>query len=151
MRAGSRTYGVSTLLKRHVDVRGSRLRFTFRAKHSTLVRATLVDPELADAIKELISLPGGSRLFRFEDDDRPPQRDGAASERVPRRAPRGRIHGKGLPHVGWEPHGRRRTGGAWPADSESDATRAIAAAMRRVGSELGNTPAVARASYVSPA
>jgi len=27
----------------------------------------------------------------------------------------------------------------------------IAAAMRRVGEQLGNTPAVARASYVSPA
>ena len=27
----------------------------------------------------------------------------------------------------------------------------LAAVMRRVGAELGNTPAVARASYVSPA
>ena len=47
---GSRTYGVSTLLKRHVEARGSRLRFTFRGKHRTLVRATLVDPELAVGI-----------------------------------------------------------------------------------------------------
>ena len=37
------------------------------------------------------------------------------------------------------------------AESEAEAKRALAAAMRVVGDRLGNTPAVARASYVSPA
>jgi DNA topoisomerase-1 len=37
-----------------------------------------------------------------------------------------------------------------PPVSESDARRTLAAVMRKVGGELGNTPAVARASYVSP-
>jgi DNA topoisomerase-1 len=36
-------------------------------------------------------------------------------------------------------------------DNDREATRTIAAVMRRVGEQLGNTPAVARASYVSPA
>ena len=36
-------------------------------------------------------------------------------------------------------------------ESDADGKKAIAAAMRRVGKELGNTPAVARSSYVSPA
>ena len=38
-----------------------------------------------------------------------------------------------------------------PAESKTAEARALAAAMRKVGDELGNTPAVARASYVSPA
>jgi DNA topoisomerase-1 len=38
-----------------------------------------------------------------------------------------------------------------PAETESKAKRTIAAVMRTVGAELGNTPAVARKSYVSPA
>jgi DNA topoisomerase-1 len=38
-----------------------------------------------------------------------------------------------------------------PAETEQAAKRAIAAVMRTVGERLGNTPAVARASYVSPA
>ena len=38
-----------------------------------------------------------------------------------------------------------------PPDSPADERRVLAAVMRRVGDELGNTPAVARASYVSPA
>ena len=37
------------------------------------------------------------------------------------------------------------------AEAKRARHRAIAAAMRRVGEQLGNSPAVARSSYVSPA
>ncbi len=36
-------------------------------------------------------------------------------------------------------------------ESETEAMRAVAAVMRRVADRLGNTPAVTRGSYVSPA
>jgi DNA topoisomerase-1 len=38
-----------------------------------------------------------------------------------------------------------------PAETEGDTKRAVTAVMRTVGEQLGNTPAVARSSYVSPA
>ena len=38
-----------------------------------------------------------------------------------------------------------------PVEAAAEQKRVVAAVMRRVGEELGNTPAVARASYVSPA
>jgi DNA topoisomerase-1 len=38
-----------------------------------------------------------------------------------------------------------------PVETATEAKRVIAAVMRTVGERLGNTPAVARASYVSPA
>jgi DNA topoisomerase-1 len=38
-----------------------------------------------------------------------------------------------------------------PTESETAAKQAVTAVMRRVGEQLGNTPAVARGSYVSPA
>src|SRR5919198_791039 len=47
----ARTYGVTTLYKSHVDVRGEGLRFRFRTKNRVLVRTTLVDPKLATALK----------------------------------------------------------------------------------------------------
>ena len=112
---GSRTYGVSTLLKRHVDVRGSRLRFTFRAKHRTLVRAT---PRRSRARRRDQGARQPSRRVApvpVRGRGRPPQPDRAAPERVSRRAPRRRIHGEGLPHVGREPHGGGRPGRARPA------------------------------------
>ena len=148
---GSRTYGVSTLRKRHVDVHGSHLRFTFRAKHRTLVRATLVDPELAEAVKELRQLPGSSRLFRFEDES------GFHNVTAPLLNEYLAEHlGGGFTAKDFRTWGGSLTAAValaehGPPASDTDATRAIAAAMRRVGTELGNTPAVARASYVSPA
>jgi len=38
-----------------------------------------------------------------------------------------------------------------PPESPAAAKRRIAEVMRKVGAKLGNTPAVARSSYVSPA
>jgi DNA topoisomerase-1 len=38
-----------------------------------------------------------------------------------------------------------------PAETDSDAKRVVTSVMRAVGERLGNTPAVARSSYVSPA
>ncbi len=65
----SRTYGVTTLFKSHVQVRGKRVSFKFRAKHKIQVRTALVDTELSDAIAALQQTPG-TRLFRYEVDGR---------------------------------------------------------------------------------
>ena len=65
MRRLSRTHGVTTLTRRHVTVRGTRLTFRFRAKHRAQVRTTIVDAELAEAFKELVAQPGGARIFRY--------------------------------------------------------------------------------------
>src|SRR4029453_8789862 len=61
---GTRTYGVTTLRKRHASVRGDRVTFRFRGKPRVLVRTTIADAVLADAIRALLDFPGGSRLFR---------------------------------------------------------------------------------------
>jgi DNA topoisomerase-1 len=62
----SKTFGITTLRKDHVRVRGHRIAFDFRGKHGSVVRTTLVDEELADAIRELLALPRSGRLFRYE-------------------------------------------------------------------------------------
>src|ERR671936_1501982 len=53
----SNTFGITTLTKKHVLVRGNRVAFHFRSKHKAIVRTTLVDAELAAAIEELLDLP----------------------------------------------------------------------------------------------
>ncbi len=62
----SRTYGVTTLQKRHVTVRGKRVKLCFRGKHGVQVRTSVVDEELADSVRGLLALKGGGRLFRYE-------------------------------------------------------------------------------------
>src|SRR3954452_21334365 len=51
----SRTFGITTLRKRHVTIRGSRITFRFRAKHSIQVHTAIVDAELAKALRELMA------------------------------------------------------------------------------------------------
>ena len=65
----TRTFGITTLRKKHVSIRGSRIAFKYRGKHRVLVRTAVADAELADALKTLRDLPGGGRLFRYERDD----------------------------------------------------------------------------------
>ena len=63
----SRTFGITTLTKRHVTVRGSRISFKYRGKHQVMIRSAIVDAELAAAMRELLAVPG-ARVFQFEGD-----------------------------------------------------------------------------------
>ena len=65
----TRTFGITTLRKSHVSVRGSRITFRYRGKHRMWVRTAVVDDELASAMKELLQLSGGRRLFRYRYED----------------------------------------------------------------------------------
>jgi DNA topoisomerase-1 len=146
-----KTFGITTLRKGHVRVRGSRITFRFRAKHRILCHTVLVDQELAVAMKHLLALPGGRRLFRYE-------RDGELYNLGARK-----LNEYIREHMGDEFTAKdfRTWGGtlvaavelaeAEPAESATAQKRVVAGAMRKVGERLGNTPAVARASYVSPA
>src|SRR6476661_10179867 len=59
------TYGVTTLLRRHVTVRGSRVQLSFRAKHGIQMRTELVDKELAGEIRGLLAVRPGARVFKY--------------------------------------------------------------------------------------
>ena len=146
----SRTFGLTTLTKRHVRVRGERVTFSFRAKHRSMIRRTIVDTELAGAVRTLLALDG-ARVFRFQRDGELVNLTGAhLNDYIGR-------------HMGDEFTIKdfRTWGGTLEAavalaergvtETESQAKRTLAAVMRHVGERLGNTPAVARASYVSPA
>jgi DNA topoisomerase-1 len=59
----SRTFSVTTLTRRHVSVRGNKIAFSFRSKHKVLDRTALIDSEVADAVRDLLKLPGGRPSF----------------------------------------------------------------------------------------
>ena len=147
----SRTHGVTTPTRRHVSIRGTRVTFRFRAKHRVQVRTTVVDTELAEAVRDLIEQPRGARLFRYGRNGDSCMLTGAV------------LNGYIREHMGEEFTAKdfRTWGGTLTAaialaehgvaELEAEAKRAVATVMRAVGERLGNTPAVARSSYVSPA
>jgi len=147
----ARTFGITTLRKSHVSVRGSRVSFRYRGKNRSRVRTAIVDEELAEAMKELLEMPGGSRLFRYELDGERCNLTGA------------RLNEYIGEHIGEEFTAKdfRTWGGTLvaaialaehgPQKTETEAKRVVTRVMRVVGEKLGNTPSVARSSYVSPA
>jgi DNA topoisomerase-1 len=147
----SRTFGITTLRKGHVRVRGHRIAFHFRGKHRSVVRTTLVDAELAEAMKELLALPNGSRLFRYEWEESLYSLTGANLNDYVRSYLGAEFTAKDFRTWGGTLIAAVAFAERGPVETEAEAKRVIAAAMRRVGEELGNTAAVARSSYVSPA
>jgi DNA topoisomerase-1 len=152
---GSGTYGITTLTRRHVTIRGNRVTLAFRGKHKIQVRTSIVDEELAGAMRELLEVKGGARVFRYE-------WEGAVYNLTSKRlndyvklylgpefsAKDFRTWGGTLlTAIVLAEHANRK---GFP-ETKTDEKRSISAAMRRVAQQLGNTPAVCRASYVSPA
>jgi DNA topoisomerase I len=144
----SGTYGITTLRKRHVTVSGNRVRLSFAGKGRAQVRTSLVDDELAVAIRELLAVPG-SRVFRYE-------RDGGLCNLTSRT-----LNEYVKEYLGPEFTAKdfRTWGGtllaaiafAERARAGRDGKGAITAVMQQVAERLGNTPAVCRQSYVAPA
>jgi DNA topoisomerase-1 len=150
----SRTYGITTLTKRHVTVHANRVALAFRGKHKVQVRSTLVDEELAAAMKELLATKG-ARVFEYV-------WEGSVYNLTSKR-----LNDYVKLYLGEEFTAKdfRTWGGTLTAavafaerarrhgfpETATDEKRSVAAVMRRVAEQLGNTPAVCRASYVSPA
>ena len=148
------TFGVTTLLRRHVSVRGRRVRLSFPAKHGIRVRSELVDPDLAAAMRRLLEIRG-PRVFKYEWEGRTYNLTNK------------RLNDYVKIYLGDEFSAKdfRTWGGTLLAsiylaeradrqgfpDSEHEQKRSVTAVMRRVAEQLGNTPAVTRDSYVSPA
>ncbi len=147
----TRTYGVTTLRKRHATVRGDRVTFRFRGKHRVLVRTSIVDPALADAVEALLGYPGGSRLFRFEREGEPALLTGPILNEYVDTHLGGGFTTKDFRTWGGTLTAAIALAEQGPPESPGEERRTLAAVMRRVGDELGNTASVARSSYVSPA
>ena len=146
----ARTYGVTTLRKRHVSVSGDEITFCFRAKNRKLVRRSLSDARLADGISTLLDLPDGSRLFRFERDGEFVALTSTALNDYIGEHLASEYTAKDFRTWGGTLLAAQELARRGAAATEADAKRVLAAVMHRVGDELGNTAAVARASYVSP-
>jgi DNA topoisomerase I len=147
----ARTYGVTTLTKRHVSVRGSRIAFRFRGKGKVWVRTAIADAELAEVLRELLRLPGGRRLFRYEWEGELFNLTGSRLNRYV-----STYLGEGFTAKDFRTWGGTLLAAIAFAQrdvptTEAEGKRAVAGVMRAVAEQLGNTPAVARASYVSPA
>ncbi len=145
------SYGLTTLRNGHARVVRGRIRFTFRGKSGLRHDIELANPNLARVVRRLQDLPG-QELFCYLD----PEGDchPVRSEDV---------NGYLREHAGADFTAKdfRTWAGTViaaltlaqqpPAGSKRWNRRTIAAAVRIVAARLGNTPAIARRSYIHPA
>jgi DNA topoisomerase-1 len=142
------TFGITTLRKSHVDVHDGAARFAYRGKRGVTQRQTVADRALVRLIERQLRTPG-ARLFRY-------RRDGTwrtltardVNDYLRRRI--GKYCAKDFRTWGGTLRAATVLAELGPAMSEREARRNVALAMRLVSSELGNTAAICRASYVHP-
>ena len=144
------SYGLTTLRTNQVSVSGSRVSFHFRGKEGVHHDVFIDDRRIARVVARIQDLPG-EELFEWRDEH-------------------DRLHPITADHV--NEYLRDVSGGdftskdfrtwagtvlAWcalrdegAASSPAAAKRLIVAAVKEVSAQLGNTPAVARRSYIHP-
>ena len=147
----NRSYGLTTLRRRHVQIDGATLRFSFRGKSGVEHTIAVSDPRLARIIQRCRDLPGedlfqyldkaGKRQLVYSDDVNDYLRE---------------LTGRDITAKDFRTWGGtilaavelRRMGAA---ASRREADRNIVRAIDEVAARLGNTRAVCRKYYVHPA
>jgi DNA topoisomerase-1 len=145
------SYGLTTLQDRHVEIRGPRLRFRFRAKSGVLQTVDLHDARLARIVKKCQDLPGQT-LFQYVDDKGRRMKLGSGDVNAYVRDVTG--HGftaKDFRTWAGTVDAACALADVVPADSATARKRQVVAAIDAVASRLGNTRAVCRRCYIHPA
>ena len=142
------SYGLTTLERRHVHRHGDLLLFEFVAKSGINQHIEIVDPHVLASVETMRRRrEGGETLLAYRQGRRWRKLSAGDVNEYLRELLGGEVSAKDFRT--W--HGTVLAAVALaqvPATSRTGQKRATAAAMREVAQYLGNTPAVARASYV---
>jgi DNA topoisomerase-1 len=147
----NKSFGLTTLRRRHARVRGAHLTFDFRGKHGIAHHIDLTDRRLAAIVRRCQELPE-QHLFHYLDDDGTPRP--VASDDV--NAYLHEISGEEITAKDFRTWAATNLAALALAELEAFDTQArakknIVAAVESVAKRLGNTPAICRKCYIHPA
>jgi len=146
-----KTYGITTLGNKHLTVgRGGKLIFEFVGKSHIRHKKVLVDPKLAELLKDLKELGGSRKLFHYEDEAGVRAVRPADLNTYIKQATSDEFSSKDFRTWGGSLLAAVALAELGPADDESQTKKNIVRAVKWVAAELGNTPAVCRSSYIHP-
>lgn len=147
----NKSYGLTTMRTKHVEVRGANVTFDFQGKSRVHHTINLQDRRLAKIIRQISELPG-YELFQYVDEEGNRHNIGSADVN------------DYLQEITGE-HFTAKDFRTWagsvlccsllnklePATSVTQAKKNVVQAIAQVASKLGNTPSVCRKCYVHPA
>jgi DNA topoisomerase I len=152
----NKSYGLTTMHNRHVEVHGSNITFTFQGKSRVHHTINLQDRRLANIVKRCSDIPGYD-LFQYLDPD-------GAHHSVDSADVNDYLHQIAGPKFEAQ-HFTAKDFRTWagsvlacellstlePFSSVIEAKRNVVQAIKSVASRLGNTPSVCRKCYIHPA
>jgi DNA topoisomerase-1 len=146
----NKSYGLTTLRDRHVEVDGSELRFDFKGKSGTIWKLKVRDRRVAKIVRACQDLPGQD-LFQYIDEDGERQSVTSADVNGYLKEITGRdVTAKDFRTWSGTVLAAMALGEFETFDSETKAKKNVRAAIERVSSRLGNTPTICRKCYVHP-
>ncbi len=147
------TFGLATLRREHVHVRGERTFFSYTAKGSIEREVEITDRPTATVVRQLLERPAdaGGDLLAYQLDDGS-YRDVTSSEinAYLKEISEAEITAKDFRTWTATVLMAAALAEAPPPVSKTARKKVISAAYRQVSEQLGNTPAVCKASYVDP-
>lgn len=146
----NRSYGLTTLHKRHLEVGGTALTFAFRGKSGVEHEVRVRDRRLAAVVRSLRELPG-QQLFKYRDADGrlcPITSDDVNA--YIREAMGEAFSAKDFRTWAGTVSAARALREMEPPGSPTEAKRRVTVCVKAVAGLLGNTPTVCRSSYVHP-
>lgn len=147
-----KTYGITTLQNRHLEIgRGGKLTFKFVGKHHIKHRKVLVDEEMASILKDLQAIGGARKLFNYLDDEgkAKPIKSSDINQYL-KEAIAPEFSAKDFRTWGGTLLAAEELAEIGCCDNENDLKKNIVKAVKSVAEHLGNTPTVARSSYIHP-
>ena len=146
----NRSYGLTTLNKRHLEVDGAALTFAFKGKSGVEHEVQVRDRRLATVVRSLRELPG-QQLFKYRDANG--DLCAVTSDDVNayiREAMGEQFSAKDFRTWAGTVSAARALREMEPPASPTEARRKITVCVKAVAGLLGNTPTVCRSSYVHP-
>ncbi|MEO6057062.1 MAG: DNA topoisomerase IB [Gemmatimonadales bacterium] len=147
----NRSFGLTTLQDRHVEISGSKLSFEFRGKSGKKHQVALTDRRLAKIVARCQAVPGAD-LFQYEDPEngRMTVDSGDVNEYL-REITGEEFTAKDFRTWSGTLLAVTELEALGPAASEREAKSIIIETIDRVAEQLNNTRAVCRKYYVHPA
>jgi DNA topoisomerase I len=146
----NKSFGLTTLRGRHVEIKGAKLQFTFRGKSGVDHTIAVTDRRLARIVQQCQDLPG-YELFKYLDADGKRQTISSDDVNAYLRETTGRdITAKDFRTWAGTMLAAKELCAMGPAKSQKEAQRNMNKAIDAVAKRLGNTRAVCRKYYVHP-
>lgn len=147
----NKSYGLTTMRDRHVDIEGSTISFNFNGKAGVEHEIDLQDRRLANIVKKCQELPGQD-LFQYLDENGDRQTITSADVNAYLKEITGENYtAKDFRTWAGTRLAAEALSGFEDVDSESSAKKNVVEAIESVAKKLGNTPTICRKSYVHPA